>query len=189
MASMGGRVGFAFSSRSCAFDAGRESSWDEWEAEERVVESGLCCWVRREESFEGGRAKDCSKGLGSRSKLLRLGFGGGRCWWAAWCSRWAGGGEGSCLFGMTLSLVWGWCGLLARAGEVMTSVSLEEAVRERMTTRAELREVTNSPLILMTNADVVMYTRTSAESKPSSEKDPCHPSPPGSPSRNNVMVE
>ena len=69
---------------------------------------------------------------------------------------------------MTLSLGWGWCGLLARAGEVMTSVSLEEAVRERMTTRAELREVTNSPLILMTNADVVMYTRTSAESKPSS---------------------
>ena len=43
MASMGGRVGFALSSRSCAFDAGRESSWEEWEADERVAESGLFC--------------------------------------------------------------------------------------------------------------------------------------------------
>lgn len=38
---------------------------------------GEFCWVRTDESLEG-RAKDCSKGLGSRSKLLRLGRGGGR---------------------------------------------------------------------------------------------------------------
>ena len=41
-----------------------------------------------------GRAKDCSKGFGSRSKLLRLGFGGGRCW-AEGASRAGGGGEGA----------------------------------------------------------------------------------------------
>ena len=42
-ASMGGRVGFALSSRSAAFEAGRDSSWEEREAEERVAESGLFC--------------------------------------------------------------------------------------------------------------------------------------------------
>ena len=122
MASMGGRVGFAFSSRSWALDGGRESSWDEWEGAEREDESGLFCWVRREESLVG-RAKDCSNGLGSRSKLLRLGFGGGRVWEAdCWpcCGSRAGGGDESFLCGMTLSLEEALCGLLARAGEAMT---------------------------------------------------------------------
>ena len=41
----------------------------EWAAVEESVEGEF--WVRMEESLEG-RAKDCSKGLGSRSKVLRL---------------------------------------------------------------------------------------------------------------------
>lgn len=39
---------------------------------------GEFCCVRTEESFEG-RAKDCSKGFGSRSKVVRFGTGGGLC--------------------------------------------------------------------------------------------------------------
>ena len=47
-----------------------------------------------EESFEG-RAKDCSKGFGSRSKLERFGRVGGRCEWGLSISSWVCfGGEG-----------------------------------------------------------------------------------------------
>ena len=53
--------------------------------------SGLFWRVRTLESFVG-RAKDCSKGLGSRSKVERFGRGGGRCWWRPLLS--SEGGEG-----------------------------------------------------------------------------------------------
>ena len=46
--------------------------------------------VLSEESLEG-RAKDCSKGLGSRSKVERLGRGGGRWGRSSW--REVGDGE------------------------------------------------------------------------------------------------
>ena len=57
----------------------------DWASLEPSLEAGpresrvgdFCWWVRTDESLEC-RAKDCSKGLGSRSKLLRRGRWGGR---------------------------------------------------------------------------------------------------------------
>lgn len=96
-ASTGDSVGFGASSWSLDFEGGRESSRDEREAGERSAESGLCCWVRREEAFLG-RANDYSTGLGSRAKLHRFGWAGGCCWLLAeafWGERAFAGGPGS----------------------------------------------------------------------------------------------
>jgi hypothetical protein len=88
MASMGGRTVLRGSA------AASEGEWEDlgWELElgrERggwsvPVEEGPMLsrrgdfwWVRTAESLDG-RAKDCSKGLGSRSNVERFGRGGGR---------------------------------------------------------------------------------------------------------------
>lgn len=96
MASMGGRTVLRGSVLSGEWDdlwlepeEGRE--WGGWLCLSVSVEDGPMeslelgdFWaVRRDESFDG-RAKDCSKGLGSRSKVDRLGRGGGRCGGFSW---------------------------------------------------------------------------------------------------------
>ena len=95
MASMGGRTGL----RARALAGEREDRWlepeegREWElclsesVEEGPMDSlrGDFWCVLRDESLEG-RAKDCSKGLGSRSKVDRFGRGGGRWGFSCvWC--------------------------------------------------------------------------------------------------------
>lgn len=73
--------------------------------------------MRTEESLEG-RAKDCSKGLGSRSKLLRLGRGGGRDLLAGSTSE---AGDAADVGDLVLSAGMTWVGL----NDDVVSVSIE----------------------------------------------------------------
>ena len=77
-----------------------------WASLASALETGEFCWVRTDESLEG-RAKDCSKGLGSRSKLLRLGRGGGRGFDAAAAS---GAGDAADVGDLMLSAAGMTCG-------------------------------------------------------------------------------
>ena len=94
--------------------------------------SGDFWCVLRDESLEG-RAKDCSKGLGSRSNVDRLGRGGGS---RSWC--WVVG-EGDCS---------SWCGCCCGMAVIVVRVSSDDS--ERTADRF-------SPLEIMTASDVISF--------------------------------